>query len=159
LAPIHPPSDRLLWSFSILDGPVFTPPDAGPAYIVLGHEYVECVLWASLRLAPLVHLPSAVLWTFQLDHPWWPFFSYDDPFTLVRLSLRWPNQDLLPLELDHVLVYQERVLVELHLGTFCKFQLSFIYGRLNLSTESIAIISSMRIKIMSFTIHMLFELF
>jgi hypothetical protein len=41
-----------------------------------------------------------------------------------------------------------------HLGTFCKFQSSFIYGRLNLLTKNIAIISSMRIRIMPFTISM-----
>jgi hypothetical protein len=96
---------------------------------------------------------------FCLDHPRRSFFSYDDLFTLGRLGLRWSNQDLLPIELDHVHIRQERVLVELHLGTFCKFQSSFIYDRLNLSTKNIAIISSISIRIMSFTIHMFFELF
>jgi hypothetical protein len=87
------------------------------------------------------------------------FFCYDDLFTLGRLDLRWPNQDLLPIELDHVHVCWERVIVKLHLGTFYKFQSSFIYDQLNLSTENIAIISSMRIRIMPITIRMLFELF
>jgi hypothetical protein len=113
------------------------------------------VLW----LAPLILSPLAILWTFWLDHPRWPLLSYDDIFALGRLGLRWPNQDLLPIELDHVHVHRERVLVELYLGTFYKFQLSFIYGRLNLSMEKIAIISTMRIRIMPFAISMLFELF
>jgi hypothetical protein len=73
--------------------------------------------------------------------------------------MRWLNQDLLPIELDHVHVCGERVLVELYLGTFCKFQSSFNYGPLNLSMKNIAIISSMRIRIMPFTICMFFELF
>jgi hypothetical protein len=77
--------------FGILDGPVFMPPDAGSTFLVLGHEDVEGVLWVSLRLAPLVLLPSAIIQTFQLNHPRWPFFSFDDIFTLGRLSLRWPN--------------------------------------------------------------------
>jgi hypothetical protein len=64
-----------------------------------------------------------------------------------------------PIELDHVHLRWERVFVELHLGSFCKFQSSFVYGRLNLSTENITIISSIGIRIMPFTIHMLFELF
>jgi hypothetical protein len=106
-------------------------------------------------LAPLVLLPLAIIWTFWLNHPQWPFFSYDDLLALGRLSLRWPDQDLLPIELDDVHVCLERVLVELHLGSFSKFQSSFIYGRLNLSTKNIAIISSMRISIMPFTICML----
>jgi hypothetical protein len=45
------------------------------------------------------------------------------------------------------------------MGAFCKFQPSFIYARLNLSTENIAIISSMRIGIMPITVRMFFELF
>jgi hypothetical protein len=96
---------------------------------------------------------------FLLDHPRWPLFSYDDVLTLGRLNLRRPNQDLLPIELDHVHVCWEWVLVELHLGTFYKFQSTFVYGRLNPLIENIAIISSMRIRIIPFTIRMLFELF
>jgi hypothetical protein len=65
----------------------------------------------------------------------------------------------LSIELDHVHVCWQRVLVELHLGIFYKFQSSIVYGQLNLSTKNIAIISSMRIRIMSFTICMLFDLF
>jgi hypothetical protein len=40
-----------------------------------------------------------------------------------------------------------------------KFQLTFIYDWLNLSMENIVVVSSMRIRIMPFTITMLFELF
>jgi hypothetical protein len=90
---------------------------------------------------------------------WWPLFSYDDLLALGLLGLRWSNQDLLPIKLEHVDVCWEWVFIELHLGTLCKFQLSFIYGRLNLSTEYIAILSSMRIRIMPFIIRMVFELF
>jgi hypothetical protein len=135
------------------------PPDAAPAFHVLGQEDVEGGLWAMLRLALLVLLSLTILRIFWLDHPQRPFFSYDNILSLGHLGLRWPNKNLLPLELDHVHIHHERVLVELHLGTFCKFQSSFIYGRLNLLTENIAIVSSMRIRIMSFTICMLFELF
>jgi hypothetical protein len=97
--------------------------------------------------------------TFRLDHPRRSFFPYDNLFFLSHLGLRWLNQNLLPLDLNHVHIRLERVLVELHLGTLCKFQSSFVYGRLNLSTEDIDIVNSMRIIIMSFTICMLFELF
>jgi hypothetical protein len=45
------------------------------------------------------------------------------------------------------------------LGTFCKFQSPFIYGRLNLSMKNIAIVSSLRIQIMPFAISILFEVF
>jgi hypothetical protein len=145
--------------FGILDDPVFVTPDANPTFLVLGHEDVEGGLWASLQLAPLVLLSLAILQTFWLNHPRWSLFSYDDLLALGRLGLRWLNQDLLPIELDHVHVCRECVLVELHLGTFYKFHSSFIYGRLNLSMKNIAIISSMRIRIMLFTIRMLFELF
>jgi hypothetical protein len=89
-------------------------PDAGPAFLVLGHEDVEGGLGALLWLAPLIFLPLAVLQTFWLDHPWWLLFSYDDVLALGRLGLRWLNQDLLPNELNHIHVCQERVLVELH---------------------------------------------
>jgi hypothetical protein len=92
-------------------------------------------------------------------HPWRLFFSYDDLLAFGQLGLRRMNQDLLPIKLDHVHVRRELVFVELHLGTFCKFQSSFVCGRLNLSTENIAIVSSMRIRIMSFIISMLFEIF
>jgi hypothetical protein len=68
-----------------------------------------------------------------------------------------PN--LLHLELDRIQVSQEWIFVELHLGTLRKLQSSFIYGRLNLSTENIAIISSMGIGIVPFTICMPFQLF
>jgi hypothetical protein len=134
-------------------------PNADPTFLVLGHEDVEGGLWAPLQLAPLVLLPLAILRTFWPNHPWWPHFSYDDFLALGRLGLRWLNQDLLPIELNHIHVHREQVLVKLHLGTFYKFQLSFIYGRLNLSTKNIAIVSSMRIRFMPFIIRMLFEMF
>jgi hypothetical protein len=134
-------------------------PDGSHAFLVLGHEDVEGGLQAPLRLAPFVLLPLAILRGFELDHPWWPLFSYDDLLALGRLGLRWLNQDLLPFDLDHVHIRREWVVIELHLGTFCKFQSSFIYGQLNSLTENIAIISSLRIRIMPFTIRMLLELF
>jgi hypothetical protein len=103
-------------------------PDAGLAFLVLGHEDVEGGLWAPLWLAPFVVLPLAIFWTFWLDHPRWPFLSYDNLLTLGRLGLTWLNQDLLPIKLNHVHVCQEQVLIELHLGTFYKFQSCFVYG-------------------------------
>jgi hypothetical protein len=121
------------------------PPDAGPAFLVLSHEDVKGGLWEPLRLASLILLPLIL--------------SYDDLLALGRLGLRWLNQDLIPVELDHVHVCQEWVFVEIHLLTLYKFQLFIIYGRLNPSMKNIAIVSSMRIRIMSFTISMPFELF
>jgi hypothetical protein len=91
--------------FGIPDGPVFVTPDADPAFLVLGHEDVECGLWASLRFAPLILLPLVIFRTFWLDYHRWPFFSYNDLFTLGWLSLRWSNQDLLPIEIDHIHVH------------------------------------------------------
>jgi hypothetical protein len=67
-----------------------------------GHDNVKTGLWALLCLAPLVILSLAIFQTFGLDHTRRPFFSYDDLLALGRLSLRWLNQDLLSLELDHV---------------------------------------------------------
>jgi hypothetical protein len=104
-----------------LDGSVFATPDADLAFLVLAHEDVEGGIWASLWLSPLILLPLAIFQTFQLDYPWWPFLSYDNICTLGQLILRWPNQDLLPIELDHFHVRRERVFVELHLGAFYKF--------------------------------------
>jgi hypothetical protein len=145
--------------FSIPDGLIFVTPNVDPAFLVLGHEDIEGGLGAPLWRGPLVFLPLAVFQTFQLNHPQWSFFSYDDFLALGRVGLRWLNQDLLPIKLDHIHICREWVLVELHLGTFCKFQSSFVFGWLNLSTENIAIISSIRIRIMPFTIRMLFDLF
>jgi hypothetical protein len=125
--------------------------------LYLAMRMLKVALW--LVPPPLLLLSLATLRTFRLDHHRWPFFSYYDLFSLCRLGLRWLKQDLLPLELDHVHIRWEQVLVELDRGTFCKYQSSFIYGRLNLSTENIAIISSMRIRTMLFAMHMLFELF
>jgi hypothetical protein len=48
-------------------------------------------------------------------------FSYDDLLALGQLSLTWLNQDLLPLELDHVHVNLERIFIELHLGILANF--------------------------------------
>jgi hypothetical protein len=50
--------DCLVW---YLDGPVFTPPDASPAFLVLGHEDVKGGLWAALQLPP----PHS----FAISHP------------------------------------------------------------------------------------------
>jgi hypothetical protein len=69
------------------------PPDTGTAFLVLDHENVEGDLWVLLRLAPLILLPLIL--------------SYDDLLALGRLGLRWLNQDLIPVELDHVHVCQE----------------------------------------------------
>jgi hypothetical protein len=93
--------------FGILDGPIFVTLDVGPAFLVFRHENVEGGLWALLRLAPLINLPLATFRTFWFDHLQWPLFSYHDVLSLGRLSLRWSNQDLLPIELDHVHVHWE----------------------------------------------------
>jgi hypothetical protein len=138
------------------DDLVFVTPDAGLAIFVFSHEDVEGDFWMRSWLASLILLPSVYFWIFGPDHPQLSLFSYDNLFALGRLSLRWPNQDLLPIEFDRVHVSQERIFVELHLETLRKLQSFFIYGRLNLSTENIAIISSMRIEIKPFTICMLF---
>jgi hypothetical protein len=112
-----------------------------------------------LCLVPFILLSLAILRTFSLDYPRRPFFSYDNLLSLGHLDLRWLNQNLLPLELDHVHIHQEWIIVELHLRILYKFQSSFVYARLNLLTEDIAIVSSTRIRIMPFIICMLFELF
>jgi hypothetical protein len=70
------------------DCPVFMIPDVGLAFLVLSHENVEGGLGASLWLAPLIFLPLAVVQTFWLNHPWWPFFFYDDLLAIGRLGLR-----------------------------------------------------------------------
>jgi hypothetical protein len=85
--------------FGILDGPVFSTPDVGPAFLVLGHKDVEGGLLAPLWLASLVLLPLVIFQGFWLDHPWWLLFSYDDFLTLCRLALKWPNEDLLKVHL------------------------------------------------------------
>jgi hypothetical protein len=146
--------------FGILDGSVFLPllTSALPS-LYLARRMSNVAFGRRCGLAPLILLPLAILRTFRLDHPRRPFFSYDNLLFSGRLGLRWPNQNLLPFELDRVHICRERVLVELHLGTLYKFQSSFVYGRLNLSVEDIAIVSSIRIRIMPFTICMLFELF
>jgi hypothetical protein len=138
------------------DGLIFMTPDASLAISVFSHEDVEGDFWARSWLASLVLLSSANFWIFGPDHPQLSLFSYKDLFSFSRFSLRWLNQDLLPIELDCVHVSQEWVFIELYLGTLRKLQSSFIYGRLNLSMENIAIISSMRIGIMPFIICMLF---
>jgi hypothetical protein len=69
-------------------------------------------------LASLVLLPSANFWIFGPDPPPLSLFSYDDLLALGRLGLRWLNQDLLPLELDHVDVNLEWIFAELHLEIF-----------------------------------------
>jgi hypothetical protein len=96
-------------------------PDAGPAFLVHGHEDIEGVLWVFLWLAPLILPPLAIFWAFRFDYPQWSFFPYDNLFALSRLGLRWPNQDLFPIKLDYVHVRQKRVLVELHLGLSANF--------------------------------------
>jgi hypothetical protein len=39
-------------------------PDAGPTLLVLSHENIEGILWALLRLAPLIFLSLTNFWTF-----------------------------------------------------------------------------------------------
>jgi hypothetical protein len=138
------------------DGLIFMTPDASLAISVFSHEDIKGDFWTRSWLASLVLLSSANFWIFGLDHPRLSLFSYKDLFSFSRFGLRWLNQDLLPIELDCVHVSQEWVFVELYLGTLRKLQSSFIYGRLNLLMENIAIISSMRIGIMPFIICMLF---
>jgi hypothetical protein len=140
------------------NGLVFATPDVGPTISVLSHEDVEGGFQTRMWLASLILLPSANFWIFELDHPRLSLFSYDNLFAFSRFGMRWPKQDL-PIELNRVHVSQERVFIELYLGTLYKLQSSCIYGRLNLLTKNIAIVSTMRIRIMPFTICMLFQLF
>jgi hypothetical protein len=141
------------------DGPVLATPNVGHAFSIFSHEDVEGGFWMRSLLASLILLPSANLWIFGPGHPQLSIFSYDSLVTFSRLILRCSNQDLLPIELDRIHISWKRVFVKLHLRTFSKFQSSFVYGRLNLMIKNIAIISSMRIGIMPFTISMPFELF
>jgi hypothetical protein len=138
------------------DSPKEVSPDAGLAISVFSHEDVEDDFWTRSWLSFLILLSSANFWIFGPDHPRMSLISYDNLFALGRLGLRWPNQDLLPIEFDRIYVSREQIFVEHHMGTLYKLQSSFIYGRLNLSTKNIAIISSMRIGIMPFIICMLF---
>jgi hypothetical protein len=73
--------NRTVW-YGIPDGLIFVPPDASPAFLVLGHEDVEGGFWALLQLAPLILLPLAILQTFWLDHPRRPLLSYDGIFAV-----------------------------------------------------------------------------
>jgi hypothetical protein len=142
--------------FEKSDGSIFTTPNAGLVISIFSHEDVECYFWIRLCLASLVLLPSTNFWIFEPDHPRLSLLSYDNLFALGRLGLRWPNQDLLLIELDRMHVSREWIFVELHLGALHKLQSFFVYGQLNLSMENIAIISSMRVGIMPFTICVLF---
>jgi hypothetical protein len=92
-------------------------------FFVVEHEDVDGGLGASLRLAPFVFLPLATFRTFWLDHPQWPLLSYDDLLALGRLSLRWPNQDLLPIKLDHVHVLLEMDLWRASFGDFLQISI------------------------------------
>jgi hypothetical protein len=127
----------MVW-FGKLDGPVFVTPDADLAISIFSHEDVECGFWTRSWLTSLILLPSANFWIFWPDHPQLSLFSYDGLVALGRLSLRWPNQDLLPLELDRVHVNLERFFIMHHLGIFSKFQSSFVYGRLILIISRIS---------------------
>jgi hypothetical protein len=103
------------------DGLVFVTPDAGFALSVFSHEDVKGDFWMRSWLASLILLPSVNFWIFGPDHSRLSLFSYKDLFAFSRLDLRWPNQDLLPVELDCVHVNSERIFVELHLEIFSKF--------------------------------------
>jgi hypothetical protein len=127
------------------------PTYAGSVFFVLGHDDVEGGLWASLQLAPIILLPLVILRCLII------LGGCSSPMTTCLPLVDLAN--LLPIELDHVHIRREQVFVELYLGTFCKFESSFVYDRLNLSMKNIAIVSSMRIRIMPFVISMLFELF
>jgi hypothetical protein len=122
-------------------------PEVGIAISVFSHEDVEGDFLTRSWLTSLVLLSSANFWIFGPDHPWLSLISYDDLFALGQLSLRWSNQDLLPIELDRIHISREWIFVELHLRTLCKLQSSFVYGRLNLLIENIAVVSSMRIEL------------
>jgi hypothetical protein len=110
------------------DGLIFATLDVGLAISVFSHEDVECNFCMRSWFASLILLPSANFWIFGPDHPRLSLLSYDDLFALGRLSLRWPNQDLLPIELDRIHVSRERIFVKLHLGTLRKLQSSFVCG-------------------------------
>jgi hypothetical protein len=127
--------------------------------LYLAMRMSKVVLGCHYGCALFVLMPLDTFWTFWLNHSRWPLFSYNDFLALGQLGLRWLKKDLLPLGLDHVHIHREWVLIELNLWTFCKFESCFVYGQLNLLMENIAIVSSMRIRIMPFTISMPFELF
>jgi hypothetical protein len=95
-------------------------PDVGIAISIFSHENVEGDFWTRSWLASLILLPSANFYIFWFDHPRLSLFSYDNLFALGRLSLRWSNQDLLPIELNRVHISRERIFVELYLGTLHK---------------------------------------
>jgi hypothetical protein len=114
------------------DGLIFVTLNACLAISVFSHEDVEGGFWMRSWLASLVLLPSANFFIFGPEHPRLSLFSSGKILALGQLSLRWPNQDLLPLELDHVHVELERNFIELQLRIFNKFQSSFVYGCLNL---------------------------
>jgi hypothetical protein len=114
------------------DGLIFVTLNACLAISVFSHEDVEGGFWMRSWLASLVLLPSANFFIFGPEHPRLSLFSSGKILALGQLSLRWPNQDLLPLELDRVHVELERNFVELQLRIFNKFQSSFVYGCLNL---------------------------
>jgi hypothetical protein len=52
--------------------------DAGPTFLVFGHENVGGGICSLLRLALLILLSLATFQTFWLDHPRWSLFSYVD---------------------------------------------------------------------------------
>jgi hypothetical protein len=110
------------------NGPIFTTLEAGFAISVFSQEDVEGDFWTRSWLASLVLLPSANFWIFGPDHPRLSLLSYDDIFALGRLSLRWLNQNFLPIKFNHVHVNLGWIFIELHLRIFSKFQSSFVYG-------------------------------
>jgi hypothetical protein len=93
--------------FGKSDNSVFVSPDVSPAISVFSHEDVEGGFWMRSRLASLVLLPSANFCIFGPDHHRLSLFSYDNLLAFGRLSLRWPNQDLLPIKLNHVHIAQD----------------------------------------------------
>jgi hypothetical protein len=106
--------------------------------------------------SPLILLPLAIFRTFHLNHPPWPLFSYDDILAFGRPGLRWPNQDLLPIKLDYVHVHWEMGLCRASFGDFLQILIVLHLWPIEPVDGNIAIISSMRIRIMPFTICMFF---
>jgi hypothetical protein len=76
-----------LW-FGISDGPIFAPPDVGPAFLALGHEDVEGGFQMRSQIASLVLLSSANFLIFGPDLPWLSIFSYDNLFAFGRFGLK-----------------------------------------------------------------------
>jgi hypothetical protein len=145
-----------MFQFTKVDCPIFALPDTDPAFSVFSQEDIEGGHGMRMCLTSLIPLPLSSFRTFGHDQTQLPFLTSDDILPFGLLGLIRSNHDLLPFKPNHVHVGRELIFVELHLGYFSKFQPSLICGQLNLMTESITIISNTRIRIMPFTICILF---